>query len=160
MTELHQLYRYYDKDDVLLYVGISNSIPNRQSGHKNRSSWFSDVTSSIVENHVSRRILLAAERLAISWENPKYNIQGKKKRFLCSDPQKLFLKRNMRRALEESGISQADMAKRLNVSKGAVGHWVTDNQDYLPKISNFVEFCRICKVTPNDMLGDCQQDLA
>ena len=45
MTKQTCLYRHYDKDDKLLYVGISISAYTRLSQHKINSKWASTAVN-------------------------------------------------------------------------------------------------------------------
>lgn len=78
MKKLNQLYRYYDKDGNLLYVGISISAIVRMSQHRTQSSWFPLAKWSTFENFTSREEVLKAEVQAIINENPIYNINHNK----------------------------------------------------------------------------------
>ena len=68
-----ELYRHYDKDGLLLYVGISLSALNRLSQHKTQSRWFIKIDTVKVTHYTSRKAALAAEKRAIKSEKPKYN---------------------------------------------------------------------------------------
>jgi hypothetical protein len=70
------LYRHFDKDDNLLYVGISLSALHRLSGHKKESRWFGLIGRIQIEHFPSRKAALAAEARAIRREKPAYNIRG------------------------------------------------------------------------------------
>jgi predicted GIY-YIG superfamily endonuclease len=67
------LYRHYDKDGNLLYVGISWTILQRLRQHEKGSFWFKEVDSIKLEKYSSREASLAAERKAILAERPRYN---------------------------------------------------------------------------------------
>jgi predicted GIY-YIG superfamily endonuclease len=68
-----QLYRHYDSQDNLLYVGISKSAINRLSQHFRTAEWFKDIARISVENFATREEALEAEKLAIKTEYPWYN---------------------------------------------------------------------------------------
>lgn len=68
------LYRYFDKNHNLLYVGISNNALNRQSQHKHSAPWFHLYESMTRESFNSRNDAIQAEKLAIKSEKPLYNI--------------------------------------------------------------------------------------
>ena len=74
-----QLYRWYDKDDNLLYVGISYSAMVRASQHKVKSNdgWYDLAVKSTTENFESRTAAAKAESNAIKTENPKHNLARK-----------------------------------------------------------------------------------
>lgn len=67
------LYRHFNTDGTLLYVGITNHIETRTKQHKRSSSWFSEVASTTVEDLPSRDHALALERVAIEHESPLHN---------------------------------------------------------------------------------------
>lgn len=68
------LYRQYNKDGVLLYVGVSESVMTRLSQHSATSKWFRDVTTVTVKHFRTRRAALRAETKAIAEEHPVYNV--------------------------------------------------------------------------------------
>lgn len=67
------LYRHFDKDGKLLYVGVTNHCINRTNGHKNVSSWHLKISSITIQTYSTRKKALEAERIAIKKENPLYN---------------------------------------------------------------------------------------
>jgi len=68
------LYRHFDSADVLLYVGISGSPGRRFDQHAGEQSWWSEVARTSMEHYPSRTDALAAERQAITAEQPRYNV--------------------------------------------------------------------------------------
>ena len=74
MRDQTELYRYYDKNDTLLYVGISKSAITRQSQHQMNSHWYSQHTTIKTERFPTRKEALREEKKAIKEEKPKYNI--------------------------------------------------------------------------------------
>lgn len=79
MPEPHEptaVYRYFDADDVLLYVGISNDPDFRAKAHlyeSRRDSWPKRAVRRKDDWHASRDLALAAEKMAIETEKPLYN---------------------------------------------------------------------------------------
>lgn len=73
MALLNQLYRHFDKDGDLLYVGISLSAIDRSKQHRTGSEWWPEVASITVENFASRAAAERAERKAIASERPIHN---------------------------------------------------------------------------------------
>lgn len=69
------LYRHFDAQKNLLYVGVSLSAVARLSQHMNDSGWADQIASIKVERFPSRAEALAAETKAIQTENPKFNVQ-------------------------------------------------------------------------------------
>lgn len=68
------LYRHYDKDGKLLYVGVSLSAIKRLSEHVGISHWANDIASVTIEKFPNRKAVLDAEKEAITNENPIHNI--------------------------------------------------------------------------------------
>ena len=69
------LYRHFDKEGSLLYVGISLSAVNRLSGHSSGSRWFSEIARVEISNFDTKEAARDAEIEAIKRENPKYNLR-------------------------------------------------------------------------------------
>lgn len=70
------LYRLYDANDVLLYIGISNDPDFRWKAHQhgvNRDGWPSQATRRTVEWRNTRAEALSAEVDAIRAEQPRCN---------------------------------------------------------------------------------------
>lgn len=70
----HALYRHFDAQGVLLYVGISLHAMVRLTQHRDASEWYEQSVRMTIERFASRRELLLAERIAIRKERPRYNI--------------------------------------------------------------------------------------
>lgn len=69
------LYRYFDADDLLLYVGISDRLRIRTGSHVAGSSWMDFAVRSTIERHPTRAIALEVEEAAIKAEHPLFNHQ-------------------------------------------------------------------------------------
>lgn len=70
----HALYRFYDRADVLLYVGISVNLPTRINKHRATKQWWAEIDHITIEHFPTRPEVLAAETQAIKDEQPLYNI--------------------------------------------------------------------------------------
>lgn len=68
------LYRFFDRHDDLLYVGISIAPLHRWTQHKADKPWIEDVASTSIEWYATRAEALEAERRAIIEERPRHNI--------------------------------------------------------------------------------------
>lgn len=68
------LYRIRGEGDVLIYIGITNSVPFRWNGHQSLQPWWDEVRSVTVEWYDTRAEAAAAEKAAILAEQPKYNV--------------------------------------------------------------------------------------
>lgn len=70
----HCVYRHYDADGNLLYVGCAKDVKARQSGHKATSKWFPLVDRIDVSEPMEMKEAFQAEREAIWDENPDFNL--------------------------------------------------------------------------------------
>lgn len=59
------LYRHYDDEGQLLYVGISENVESRTRMHVRRAPWFELVKTSTIAWFDTRGDALSAERAAI-----------------------------------------------------------------------------------------------
>ena len=71
----HDLYRYFDSKNRLLYVGISISAATRLGQHRTASGWYTDAVRIDIEKFASRRAAMSAEKEAIKLEKPQHNIK-------------------------------------------------------------------------------------
>lgn len=71
------LYRYFDADGTLLYVGIAKDPDKRYGEHASAGArWVPYAASRTVAEYPDRESALAAERAAIRYEMPVYNRVG------------------------------------------------------------------------------------
>lgn len=71
----HQLYRHFDADGRLLYVGISNNAAVRLDHHRTCSRWHDQIARIDIERFQNKKEAMIAEMKAIKEENPIFNIQ-------------------------------------------------------------------------------------
>lgn len=69
------VYRHYDSDGVLLYVGQSVSPLVRLQQHEAGSHWADQIATVKIERFSDEYFAIAAEGRAIREEKPKYNIR-------------------------------------------------------------------------------------
>lgn len=67
------VYRAYDAAERLLYVGISMNLDGRLAKHRS-AAWWPAVAEVTVQWFDGREAAKAAEREAISRENPLHNV--------------------------------------------------------------------------------------
>lgn len=75
MMKRHALYRFFNTDGDLLYIGITIDPGSRWKGHAADKKWWHEVTTITLEHHPSRVAVEAAEIAAIQTEHPRYNIR-------------------------------------------------------------------------------------
>lgn len=74
MTERVALYRLFNENGRLLYVGITNNPSVRFVHHKMEKTWWTDVARREIEWFASRDDALKAEVRAIHQESPLWNV--------------------------------------------------------------------------------------
>jgi prophage antirepressor-like protein len=70
----HTLYRMFDEDDALLYVGISLTAFQRLMNHRSTKKWWREIARMDFKHYPSYETARDAERKAIAEEDPQYNI--------------------------------------------------------------------------------------
>lgn len=75
------LYRCFDVNDDLLYIGISKNPKARWEQHRKTSAWWGRVVTRTVEWFDSREDAARAERTAIRTEGPQHNNHHKVERY-------------------------------------------------------------------------------
>ena len=73
-TPSQALYRFFDADGHLLYVGISLNPGERWKQHRADKPWWLEVASITIDHLPDRDAALQAETAAIKSERPRYNI--------------------------------------------------------------------------------------
>lgn len=96
------VYRIYDADDNLLYVGCSIGLPSRISSHERFQEWWPEVARITVEHYEDRATALDHELLAIQTEHPQHNVVHRK---FTED--ELERRREMRRRNREAAEAAA-----------------------------------------------------
>lgn len=71
------LYRLYDGEDALLYVGIAGNPGRRFEQHRKDKPWWGSVGAVRLEHFDTREEAMAAELDAIRTEHPRHNIVGR-----------------------------------------------------------------------------------
>lgn len=114
------LYRHFDANGALLYIGVSLNALKRLSQHQNLSPWFASISNVTIETFETKQEALLAERHAIERENPKFNIERLGARRLLESPAlakgEAMSPNQYRNAIDSMGLTQGDAAIFLGVS--------------------------------------------
>lgn len=102
MDGIQVLYRHFNKNGELLYVGISLNSINRLSQHKKNAHWFNDIARIELEQFPTRESALEAEKQAIINEKPLHNVHGSILPFIVKNP-----------TLTKAEDSKDDLTKRI-----------------------------------------------
>lgn len=69
----HFVYRLFDREGCLLYIGVTYNPPLRMLQHSRTADWWSDVASARLLVFPDRAYALEKEREAIWQEKPAHN---------------------------------------------------------------------------------------
>lgn len=81
------LYRWWDAEGRLLYVGKSISVFSRIQQHRRNSKFFPEASTMTIERFGTEKELAVAEIAAIRTEGPLYNIAGS----IGGEPRRLLI---------------------------------------------------------------------
>jgi excinuclease UvrABC nuclease subunit len=70
----HVVYRMYDEDGRLLYIGVTCSMKRRLYAHRKATPWFHEIACLTSVPFEHRRAAFEAEAAAIRAEQPLYNV--------------------------------------------------------------------------------------
>ena len=104
------VYKTYNKDGVLLYVGHSNQVRIRIMSHKRTSEWAEDMDIIKLKFYYSDALARLEERHAIRTEHPKFNYNGRRSTLLSSEEIEDY---NIKRSLAAKGNKCIDLLKSL-----------------------------------------------
>jgi predicted GIY-YIG superfamily endonuclease len=68
------LYRLFDSEGRLIYIGVSDSVWRRVKEHERDQAWGPDIAQVRRQRYPGRAAVLAAEKRAIQIEKPVHNI--------------------------------------------------------------------------------------
>lgn len=81
-TRPHIVYRFFDANDELLYIGCSCGFLNRMAFHNTQATWVNDAVKITMKRYPDWNSGRVAEAAAIANEHPKWN--DKKHFMACS----------------------------------------------------------------------------
>jgi len=73
----HAVYRLYDQQDRLIYVGCTARLSDRLKHHAKTMWWWEQVARVDIESHPNRTVGLAAEKFIRDTEHPRWNIEAR-----------------------------------------------------------------------------------
>jgi hypothetical protein len=110
------LYRFYDEDGALLYVGVTNNTKDRFGHHKAYSDWWDLATTHTLEQFGTRQEALKAEERAILTESPIHNVLRPE-----TNPRRFVQHDHVAKGTNGSGIyGVSELAVLLGVSDEAI----------------------------------------
>jgi predicted GIY-YIG superfamily endonuclease len=117
------VYRFYDGEERLLYVGITFSLGLRFAQHERGSEWWRHQRSVKVVWRESRTLAAAEERAALRSEKPIHNKSGTRpqrtKRVRLDEKARRAIATEVRAEVARSGKSKQQVREFLGISRQA-----------------------------------------
>lgn len=110
-----KLYRHFDENSRLLYVGISSSAIVRLAQHKQTAHWFDEVTVVTIVNFETKELALVAEEQAIKEERPLYNLQHSQDTWAANLDAEI--EEDLCQMWETSGVPRSEYKKAVRTGK-------------------------------------------
>lgn len=140
------LYRFFDADDVLLYIGTTDNITQRWRAHRTRTTWWDQVAREAVEWFDNRTAAEAAEKAAIAAEEPLHNIHHGRAKPRAYESRTAFWEYARSNA---TCHGSAAIAKRMGgVTPSEVNRWFSQ----APEHATAIAFARTFSVDPVEAL--------
>lgn len=92
MSGTTHLYRHFDAQDRLLYIGISKTALRRLAQHYSTAHWANSVARVEIETFGTKAEAVAAENLAIKTEAPLHNILAAPRPDTAADTEPITLR--------------------------------------------------------------------
>jgi len=132
------VYRFFDAEDRLLYVGITCNLGSRFQDHERRAQWWLDQRSVQVVWRDTRAEAAEEERIAILGEKPLYNIWGTRpprervraERLDVATRQAIAAE--VRAEVARAGKSKREVRELLGVSRQAAWQRMTGETPFQP----------------------------
>lgn len=77
-TDRHHVYRLFDRDGELLYIGATSNIGSRLNDYRRNCVWWHRVGFVDSDEYPTRAEAFAAEAAAIREHQPELNTQSKR----------------------------------------------------------------------------------
>lgn len=145
----HVMYRCFNSDMRLLYVGKSSDMPGRLTAHRSTTPWFELVARLRIQVFPTHEAALAAEREAIRTEFPIFNQHGSARPAAVKRPRPAgelrqiteYGRELMRTLMKTHRITIRDLAElcggghfKSSIGHLTAGHRVTCNAQLAEKI--------------------------
>jgi DNA-binding transcriptional regulator YiaG len=113
---MYKLYRLYDENGILLYVGVCQNVQARLLMHKHSKPWFRNVVDIEIESYENKNAALLAETKAIVNERPQFNTQKVPKNSSSAGHW-------IKKIREARGETQAEFGAHFGVHQSTVHRW-------------------------------------
>ncbi len=153
MTEPTNLYRCFDSDGRLLYIGVSLSAIARLKEHQCQSEWFVNIARVEIETLPDRASALCAEKDAIAGESPQFNIMHNIMHAKCSlvaVPKDSSEGKTIAEKIHLSGLSLQDLATAAEVPYQTARRWARGESE--PKLHQVAGLAHALGCKPSELI--------
>lgn len=155
-SERTAVYRVYDADGELLYVGIAKDFGVRWAQHAAKQPWWPEIARQTVDWHESREAALSEETRAIKAEGPRHNswrTVGVSK----SVPSEQAVGQRFKELRVAIGLSQTDAATHM-AQHGWPWYqstvWRIESGAQALRVGELVDLAAVLGVPPGRLLED------
>lgn len=111
------LYRAFDADGRLLYVGITKNFAAREAQHRSTSAWYGEVATWTREEFSHRDDAVAAETAAIAAEHPVHNVTHNRKVEWAGADMAAYFVAELRAEAARQNVNQSELARRSGMKQ-------------------------------------------
>jgi hypothetical protein len=161
------IYKYYDRQDILVYVGITSRGVARNREHNADKEWWPYVCRQEVEHRPTRALALAREKQLIMAHRPPFNVQhnpdaGSLREIYLTyvrngQPQneaqeEIFERLNGKLPLAALPVGTSRrLVLRTHLDHEPLARLITLTAPYFPKV--FAQHCAVSRVTELERKG-------
>lgn len=141
------LYRHFDAEGALMYIGVTGDPERRLSEHVKAGKW--PIASVSVEWILNTHGPVAVERRAIIEENPKHNIRRE-----ANEPPGLpqsGWRKVVSDALIGKGLSMRGASLEAGLGKGYLHSVLIEGKD--PTLDNFAKICGVLELSVAEVMS-------
>jgi DNA-binding XRE family transcriptional regulator/predicted GIY-YIG superfamily endonuclease len=150
-TKSYTVYRLYDAERNLLYIGCTNDFEQRMRGHRYQSAWYPSVAEAQTEHFERHEEAMIEEQTQIATLAPRHNRKALRyARFVAElvDGQKL---QELRLA---ALMTQRELGSAANVAPETINRIENADEPRRTAAITVRKLARALDVTPADLLED------
>ncbi len=147
-TTGYTVYRLYDAERNLLYVGCTSSLERRLRNHSNLRAWWPDVADVETETFANAGEAADYELQQAQELRPRHN----SRRMPYIPPSAVKIGQRLRELRRRKFLTQVELAEKAGVSQRAITQIERDKVE--PHITTMRKLAAALGVDPRDLLED------
>lgn len=132
------IYRHFDREGTLLYIGTTANLFQRMLGHSRNSHWHDQIATITLEHCSSKKEAFRLEAEAIYKESPLFNVRSQ-------DPKSI---EELRNAEAEEAYNIRNRHSRANLVYNALGTILMAYNQHITTEAGRAWFTRECYKLP------------